>query len=161
MNSVKVIFHSESENVTFSVRAPKFRKLSYELRAGWMIAARFLLSWLCKMLISSERQEISAWDFKHVIFIHKTAHWQSFRVVMTGKQIKNRWWILCFWQCEKNVFCDYSQSSYMIAVQLTQDLSKSWMVVHAKFQKISWNISIATTIWNFWVGRLVRVVALF
>ena len=34
MNFVKVIFHSESENenVTLSVQAPKFRKLSYELR---------------------------------------------------------------------------------------------------------------------------------
>ena len=29
-----LVFHSESKNVTLSVRAPKFRKLSYELRAG-------------------------------------------------------------------------------------------------------------------------------
>ena len=36
----------------------------------------------------------------------------------------------------QNVLCDYGQSNFMIAVQLTQDLSKGWMVVHAKFQKI-------------------------
>ena len=37
----------------------------------------------------------------------------------------------------KNVQCDYRQSYCLIAVQLTQDKSRSWMVIHAKFQKIS------------------------
>ena len=43
----------------------------------------------------------------------------------------------------------------MIAEQLNQDMSRGWMVVHAKFQKISQkisqNISIVTLIRNFWV----------
>ena len=54
--------------------------------------------------------------------------------------------------------CDYGRSYYLTAIQLTKDLSRGWMVVHAKFQKISRNIFLAALIRNFWVGRLVRVV---
>ena len=53
----------------------------------------------------------------------------------------------------KNIFCDYGQSNRVISVQLNQDMSRGWMVVHAKFpkisRKISQNISILTLIRNF------------
>ena len=60
----------------------------------------------------------------------------------------------------KKSLCDYGQSNYVIAIQLSQDLSRGWMVIHAKFQKISLNSFWAMLIQNFWVGRLVWVVAL-
>ena len=43
--------------------------------------------------------------------------------------------------CEKNFLCDCSKSNYVIAVQLTQDMSRGWMIIHAKFLKFSSNIS--------------------
>ena len=39
---------------------------------------------------------------------------------------------------EKNVLCDYSQSNYVIAVQLAQNLSRGWMIVQAKFEICVW-----------------------
>ena len=46
----------------------------------------------------------------------------------------------------KNHLGNYGQSNYVIAVQPTQDLSRVSMVVHAKFQKISFDIFLATLI---------------
>ena len=69
------------------------------------------------MLISLEQVEISAWNFKHVIFIFKTAHWQLFSVLMTGKHIKrlNEFYVFAN---VKKCFIQYSQNNYVIAAPL-------------------------------------------
>ena len=45
--------------------------------------------------------------------------------------------------------------NYIVAVQLTQDLCRGWVVIHAKFEKISQNIVLVILIRNFGAGRLV------
>ena len=81
-------------------------------------------------------------NFKHEIFIHKihTYLTDNYSVMSWPENIltyKNFLMNFRIFDIEKKVLCNYRQSNYVIAVQLTQDLSRSWMVVHAKFQKIS------------------------
>ena len=68
-------------------------------------------------------------------FMNRLAdRWQTNRVVCS--QLKTFKFLIC----KKNVLCDCSKSNYVIAVQLTQDTSRGWMIIHAKFLKFSSNI---------------------